>query len=147
VKKSSSSAKIVVLIKLSFDFQVLIPCFAPTHKLTLKEAAIFSDQISLQSGSKSDNGYPNGTYRNTFDVPNSISSKKYRSTLTKFRTIGRTVIPFNNLQQTKSSPIKPWKQTHIAISSGASITTTAVTRPLILHSPRVPLAVVSLDSR
>ncbi len=89
--------------------------FAPTHKLNPKEAAIFSDQISPRSGSRSDSGYPKRTFRDAFDLPDSISSKKYRSSLTKFRnTIGRSQFlsttynilgsPLSNLGSRPTSP-------------------------------------------
>ena len=88
----------------------------------LKEAAIFSDQIGPRSGTRSGSGYPKRTYRDAFDLPGSSSSKKYRSSPTTFRnTVGRSAIPFNNLQQAKSSPIKPRKHTHFTTSSGPGI--------------------------
>lgn len=88
----------------------------------LKEAAIFSDQIGPRSGSRSGSGYPKRTYRDAFEYPGSSSSKKYRSSPTTFRnTLGRSSIGFKNLQQTKSSPIKPRKQPHFTTSNGPGI--------------------------
>jgi hypothetical protein len=102
----------------------------------LKEAAIFSDQIGPRSGTRSGSGYPKRTYRDAFDLPGSSSSKKYRSSPTTFRnTVGRSAIPFNNLQQaSRSTPLE------LLLCPTATILPTLLLYQMMkkTHSPSIP---------
>jgi hypothetical protein len=133
---SSSSASIS-------DFQ-----FSTSRNLMsspLREAAIFSDQIGPSSGSRSGSGYPKRTYRNAFEHPGTSSSKAYHSSPTTLRNTPGRSAAFKNLQQTKSSPIKPRKQPHFTTSKGPGISFYSGASPLPNHDQSTNFAAMSDD--
>lgn len=114
----------------------------------LKDSAIFSDQVGPRSGgSRSGSGYSKRTYRDAFEHPSSTSSNKryHHSSPTSFHPAGRSSIPFKNLQQSQSSPIKPRKQPHFTTSSGPSISFYPGVSPLLDHSNSTNFAATLSD--
>jgi hypothetical protein len=111
----------------------------------LKEAAIFSDQIGFGRGSRSGSGYPKRTYRDAFEQPGSSSSKKYHSSPTTFRNTASRSTTFKNLQQTRSSPIKPREQTHFTTSNGPAISFYSRSSPLPKNDHSTNFAAMSDD--